>query len=430
MERVGRPRRRRVAFAALFVAAATGGVLLAGLGSVAQGVIRHDTTKPPHGGGDATTTNGGEPVADCPAGQARDNTGTCVDTTPATPPPPPVDPLTPPTTAPNTSITPEMKKEGGITLAQLRSILVGTATFLGDCLTPTDNTTDTTDPVLCFVAAQSIITEALAEYKKFKDPPDPNFMQVALGVPASVPPGGFKCPRKAKKIDCAAVTAALRKYLAALNVNAQASWAGAVTLERFSGAVQAKSVPGALLQAAAEKAYAGLIVSTKAAQQAAGVTLGLTLRRTHLERTPTKSRFQAHLKKLSTAKGLPAPLIARLIAGKQIASAADLDPILQGVVGPYVSFSRAVILPVPSTGSAALWHTITVKDLALLIRGLVAQNAVQTSLGNPLLDELRAIVNAPSAEARKPLIAKLVTDASAVAGPAGILLAAGASGLS
>ena len=433
MERVGRPKRRRVAFAALFVAAATGGVLLAGLGGVAQGVIRHDTTKPkpPPGGGGATSTNGGEPVADCPAGQARDNTGTCVDTTPAPPPPPPVDPLTPPTTAPETSITPEMKKEGGITLAQLRSILVGTATFLGDCLTPTDGTSaDTTDPVLCFVAAQSIITEALAEYKKFKDPPDTNFMQVALGVPASVPPGGFKCPRKAKKSDCAAVTAALRKYVAALNVNAQASWAGAVTLERFSGAVQAKSVPGALLQAAAQKAYAGLIVSTKAAQQAAGTALGRTLRRTHLERTSTRSRFQAHAKKLSSSKGLPTPLIARLIAGKQIASAADLDPILKGLTGPYVSFSRAVTLPVPSTASASLWHTITVKDLALLIRGLIAQNAIQTSLGNPLLDELRAIANAPSAEARKPLIAKLVTDAAAVAGPAGILLAAGASGLS
>jgi hypothetical protein len=320
-----------------------------------------------------------------------------------------------------------------LTLAQLRSVLVGTAAFLGDCLTPGGGASDEsqTDPVLCYVAAQPIITEALAEYKKFKDPPDPNFMQVALVVAKPVPSGGFKCPKTVRKSDCAAVTAALRKYVAALNFNAQASWAGAITLERFSGAVEANSVPGALLQAAAQKAYAGLIVSTKAAQQAAGVGLALALRRAHLDRRQTRSQFQARVKKLSTSKGYSRQLIQRLIADKQIASAADLDAILPEIMTsvPYLSLSRALSLAVPSSGSAALWRTTTVKDLAVLIRGLVAQNAVPAATGDTLVVELRAIANATSADARKPLIAKLATDAGAVSGPAGILLAAGANGL-
>jgi hypothetical protein len=73
---------------------------------------------------------------------------------------------------------------------------------------------------------------------------------------------------------------------------------------------------------------------------------------------------------------------------------------------------------------------MTVKDMALLIRALIAQKAVPAVFGDTLLNELRAIAAAPSAAARKPLIAKLVTDASALSGPAGILLAAGAGGLS
>ena len=86
-ERAGRPTRKKVALVTLFMVAATGGVLLAGIGGVAQGVIRHDTTKPCHGGSCTTTTQGGGggTVPDCPEGQARDNSGNCVDTTPASP---------------------------------------------------------------------------------------------------------------------------------------------------------------------------------------------------------------------------------------------------------------------------------------------------------------------------------------------------------
>ena len=52
------------------------------------------------------------------------------------------------------------KKVGGLLLAA--SLLVG----VGPLATAAHaHETDTTDPVLCFVAAQSIITEALADYR-------------------------------------------------------------------------------------------------------------------------------------------------------------------------------------------------------------------------------------------------------------------------
>jgi hypothetical protein len=323
-----------------------------------------------------------------------------------------------------------MKKEA---LRNIRSIMVGVAVFLGDCLTPSEGGTATTDPVLCYVAAQAIFTEMLAEYKYYKDPPDPNFMQVALGVPVTAPPGGYKCPKKAKKSNCAAVNAAFLNYRVALNANAQAVGGGAITLERFSGAVQANSVPGALLQAAAQKAYAGLIVTTRAAQQAAGAALALTLRTTHLDRRPTKSQFQANVKKLSTSKGIPRQVIQRLISDHQIGSAADLDPILKDVMAnvtmPHVTLSSAFGLALPTAATAALWRSMTFKEYAVLIRGLAGQDAVPTASASALIEELRQIANTASADARKPLLATLVKDAAAVSGPAGILLAAGANGL-
>ena len=412
---------------------AAGGVLTAG--ALAGGVSTDNTTtKTGHGdhhntGSDETTT---------PAPETSEPPQVSTTTTA----PPPVDPLAPPTAAPDNPLRPEGKAEAGITAAQLRSILVGTAAFLGDCLSPVETTSLATgqpetdysgvDPVLCFVAAQSIITEALAEYKKWKDPPDPNFMQVALYVPKPVPVGALRCRKPTSKGACAAVNAAFRNWLSALAAGAAASRGDGVTVERFSGAVAAHSVPGALLQAAAQKAYAGLVVRTKAAQHAAGVALGLALRKVHLDRVPTKIQFRARVKRLSTSKGYSRELIQRLIADRVVTSGADLDAMLKNISTPvsYVPLSVALSLRLPSSASAVLWRTTTLKELAVLIRGLVAQNAVPASFGNTLLDELRAIANAPTPDARKPLIGKLVADATALSGPAGIVLAAGASGLS
>jgi hypothetical protein len=325
------------------------------------------------------------------------------------------------------------RTEPHLTIAELRGVLLGTASFLGDCLTPaSDQKPDTVDPVLCIVAALAIIKEAVYEFLGIEDPPDPNFMQVALGVATPAPPGGLRCAKTVRKSDCAAATTAFRTWLAALTVNAEASRQAGVTLNRYTGAAQAKSVPGVLLQAAAVKAYNGLIVSTKTAQHAAGVALGIALRKAHLDRLPTRSQFQARAKQLSTSKGYPRKFIQQLIAAGVITSAADLDAVLSIPKSPvpYMSPSQALSVPLPTTESAAIWRTMTVKDMALLIRALIAQKAVPAVFGDTLLNELRAIAAAPSAAARKPLIAKLVTDASALSGPAGILLAAGAGGLS
>jgi hypothetical protein len=288
---------RRIRFRAIQLVviaglAAAGVVAAAALAGGAASI--HSTTKNGTGGGSHNTNH----ETTSPADETTD--------TPPPPPPPttaPADPLAPPGTAPNTPARPPEKAQAGITAAELRLVLVGVASFLGDCLTPVDGGTgaSATDPVLCFVAAQAIITEALAEYKLYLDPPDPNFMQVTLGVASRVPQGGFRCSKTVKKGDCAAVTAALRRYLVALTANAEASRGSGVTLERYSGAVQAHSVPGALLQSAAQKAYAGLTVSTKAAQHAAGVALGLALRKAHLDRLLTRVQYQARVTKLTTS---------------------------------------------------------------------------------------------------------------------------------
>jgi hypothetical protein len=56
------------------------------------------------------------------------------------------------------------KKIAGLVLSA--TMLMGAAPFVGTAhANTTPPTTDTTDPVLCFVAAQSIITEALSQYR-------------------------------------------------------------------------------------------------------------------------------------------------------------------------------------------------------------------------------------------------------------------------
>jgi hypothetical protein len=57
------------------------------------------------------------------------------------------------------------RKIAGLTLSA--TLLMGAAPFVGTAHanTTTTPTTDTTDPVLCFVAAQTIITEALTQYR-------------------------------------------------------------------------------------------------------------------------------------------------------------------------------------------------------------------------------------------------------------------------
>ena len=53
------------------------------------------------------------------------------------------------------------KKLAGVALTC--SLLVGAAPFVGTA--HADTSSDTTDPVLCFVAAQAIIHEALVEFR-------------------------------------------------------------------------------------------------------------------------------------------------------------------------------------------------------------------------------------------------------------------------
>jgi hypothetical protein len=49
-----------------------------------------------------------------------------------------------------------------LSAAQLRAVLVGTASFLGDCLTPVEGSKYSVDPVLCFVAPSQAGDDARA----------------------------------------------------------------------------------------------------------------------------------------------------------------------------------------------------------------------------------------------------------------------------
>ena len=384
--------------------------------ALAGGVGTHNTTtKTGHGdhhntGRDTTT-----------AASETSETPPVATTTTATPPP--VDPLAAPVSAPTSAVTPQAKAAA---LKNVHEMVAGVAVLCGYSF-------QAWGEFLGGVMCEAFMAVVVDQWNIYKDPPDPNFAQVALRSPTLVGSIVLRCPKRVTLRDCSALRSAALRFRNALSVSAAAATGAAITLNRFSGASQAKSVAGALLQAAAEKVYVGELASALAAQQSAERAFASAVRKARLDVRMDARSVQATVKKLGSPTGVRSSIVSALVGAGVTSGGAELSQtlkiVLQGVPRT-LTLSSALSTGRSTLALTALYRTLTPKDLAVLIRGLVGQGAVPASFANTMLDELRAIANTPTADARKPLIAKLATDATALSGPAGTLLAAGASGLS
>jgi hypothetical protein len=266
----------------------------------------------------------------------------------------------------------------------------------------------------------------LDNLKVIKDPPDPKFTEVTLPSATHVTSIALRCLKRIARRDCDALRAGLVRYRNALATTAAAASGVAITLERFSGAGQAGSGPGAVLQAAAEKGYAGELASALTAQQAAGRTLAAALRKTRLDKRLNARTLQSLVKKLGSPNGIPPSIVSRLVADGATSGAAELSQTLKSALQGLpktLALSSALGAGRSTAALTELYKTLTPQELAALVRGLTSQGAVSSPAGEMLINDLRQAVTALTPEARTPAIDQFVKDAgSQVTGPAGTLL--------
>ena len=88
-----------------------------------------------------------------------------------------------------------------------------------------------------------------------------------------------------------------------------------------------------------------------------------------------------------------------------------------------VSLTGALGAGLPTAALTQLYRTLTLPELAALVRALTGQGAVSSAAGQTLIDYLRKAALASTPEARAAALAQFVKDAgSLVTGPASKLL--------
>jgi hypothetical protein len=392
-------------------------------------------------GANNTTTKHG-------TGGGRHNTGTDETTTPdtggappppASAPPPPVDPTKSVTTTDfgTNAAKASAKKQAHEDLGPTTSVMAmmcGGALLTDLALTGKNDDAELILYALWFrLACQDGIAQVFALNAIIKDPPDPNFGQVAFPAPTAPPLTHVSCSTGVARAVCARLTARALAYVRALDATTSAA-AGLVTsLNRFASATAAGSADGRLLQAGAAKAYAGELASALSVQHQAGRALAAVLHATRSDGRLGPASRASVLKRLSSTRPLPTWLTRAPAASGAPASALDLRKALITAITALpktLSVAAAVAPGSPPVGFTQLQHSLTVYELAAVVRALANQGAIAHGTGETLLGDLRTALTATTASARTAAFASFSQHA-AVAQPAPeALLTAAAQALS
>jgi hypothetical protein len=264
------------------------------------------------------------------------------------------------------------------------------------------------------------------------DPPDGNFDEVAFPAQTSPPSHRVLCAKRVTRSTCARLTASAFAYEKALAATSAAALGLVTSVNRFGSATTAGSADGRLLQAGAAKAYAGELANALNAQHQAGRALAAVLRATRTDGRLSPRARTAVEKKLASAGSLPAWLTTPTAASGLVANASDLRKALAGAltgVPKTLSVTGTVAAGSAAAGLAQLQHSLTVYELAAVVRGLAAQGAIAHGTGDTLLNDLRAALTATTPAARTAAIALFVQHAAVAQAAPGALLTTAAQAL-
>jgi hypothetical protein len=257
---------------------------------------------------------------------------------------------------------------------------------------------------MCFEALDYIA----ALTKIIHDPPDSNFMQVALPVAAATPPVSARCSKRVTARACTLIRTADLRYGKALSAAQTAAKGVATSIERFSGASAVDSEDGRILQAAAAKAYAGELAEATTELQAAGAAFAAALRAARVDVRVAVPTRQTLIKRFGS-RGISAAL--------------------PGSLQKSVTLSGALASPRPSTGYSQFQRELAIYEIAALIKGLNTQGAVSTEISGWLLDDLRDAITSTTPDERASALSQYEGDVGEIGEPAASLLAAAGQAL-
>ena len=424
----------RLAVATAFAGLATAGIATATIvkQSTGQGIDRAncDTcgtdTTPTHDTHQSDTT----PTEEPPPSSAATTSTTAPTPTVTTPPPPTscltglrTSPASPQACAepapPSSAVTPAMKAEALENVHEFVPLLGFICVRWEGFRQLSEGTSRTS---LYAVVCLGIMAMIANEYKISQDPPDSNFTQVAVTSPTLAKALKYRCEQKVSSTGCKALAGNWLRFRNAAATTAAASTGTGISVERFGGAQQAGSAAGAVLQAAAVKAYAGELASALAAQQAAGRALAAALRANHVDVAVSGPSLA---KKLGAANGIPKAIVSQLIARGVTPSAAELRQTIRTALKQLpksVTLAGAVGAAAPTEALTQLYRTLTLSDLTVLVEALTNQGALTVAAGQLLSNDLGDARAATSLSARTAASALFVKDTAQFPGPAATLL--------
>jgi hypothetical protein len=251
------------------------------------------------------------------------------------------------------------------------------------------------------------------------DPPDANFAEVAFPAQTSSPSVRVICPKRLTPRTCARVSAGALAYERALAATSAAALGLVSSLNRFGSATAAGSADARLLQAGAAKAYVGELANALNAQHRAGRALAALLRAMRLDARLNPQARVAVAKKLASPGGLPTWLLRATVSSGVVANASALRTALATAllgVPKALSVGSALTAGSPAAGLTQFQHSLTVYELAAVVRALGKQGAIAQGTSETLLDDLRAALTATTPAARAALA--LFAQHASVAQPA------------
>jgi hypothetical protein len=189
----------------------------------------------------------------------------------------------------------------------------------------------------------------------------------------------------------------------------------AVSRNRALVARAAHDSSAELAQAAARKAYAGLLAAAVPRLERASVAYAETVRRARLDVRIPKATLERATRRPST-QIYPRRLIARFRDdGFTMGEIRRLMPSRRHIANfDLQKYLRARVLPVPFS---RYYHTIELNDLAALVGALASQHALQESAVPKLLGDLDGARAACTQAGRASAVQKLLGDAQPGADP-------------
>ena len=244
----------------------------------------------------------------------------------------------------------------------------------------------------------ALSTFAGSSYLLANDPPDDDYKDIALPVPAAVPGDIGGCAPGASSAQCNDFTTAQSAYSDAINEVLGLLESSSTATNRFGSAISAQDDESADLQASVNKVLEGEMVSAFAAQHQAGLQLVSALRAAEV---PMPSIDLDALTNLVAGSDLSSdvsdvalPLVAPFGAERATLASELKQVYLQeaqtGAGSSYTQLGDLVSVDYDTSGFESDYRSLTADDATRIVTALASQGDVTALEDNTLTSDITA----------------------------------------